>query len=292
MEMDVKRVSQVILSSCLLLFLIGCFPGHITPRGKIVKVAILPEYSLRFMSEKYTPLWDYLSEETGYRIEPVSAISYSVFLSALEGAKAHISFQNGLFYSILAKTKGAKPIVEALTEEGSDSSRGLIITRADSPISAIADLKGKTIMVPSKRAVLGYLAQLVLCNQKGLNPEKDLTIVLGRRHDEVVFKVYGGKVDAGFVKEATLKTVANLVDISKIRILARTEPFPNWCFTSFPQTDKEVVQKIKAALLKLNPNDPKHAAILSGMGVGSFVEVSDKQYNSIRRAMDILRIPY
>jgi phosphonate transport system substrate-binding protein len=175
---------------------------------------------------------------------------------------------------------------------GNSGQRGTIITHLDSGIKTILGLRGKRVMAVSRKAVSGYLAQGSLCLQNGIHPDKDLTIILTKSQDEVISKVYRQKVDAGFVGENALRGVEDKIDMSKIKIIAYTESFPNWCFAAFAHTDKNVAEKIKEALLKLNKNNPDHYRILEKAELSGFIETSDRDYEMIRETAKILKIPF
>ncbi|HIE08922.1 MAG TPA: phosphate/phosphite/phosphonate ABC transporter substrate-binding protein [Armatimonadetes bacterium] len=270
----------------------GCVPAHKVVVKRRVKIGIVPKFSLHAMERRYRPLWDYLSRETGFVIEPVSGANYEAFLSSIEAVKAEVSFVNGLFYSILTKTRRARAIAVVLGPDGGRTSRGVIISRVDKGIESVSDLRGKTVAVPSRKSVLGYLAQCVLCQEYGLLPDKDFTVVVGRNHDFVAIDVWRGRVDAGFVDEATLEEVAEVVDLGEIRVVARTDPYPNWCVVAFPESDPEVVRRVRVALLALSPYNSEHRAILSRMGVSGFGEPLPGEYAEVRRAMALLQLPY
>ncbi len=147
-------------------------------------------------------------------------------------------------------------------------------------------------MAVSRNAIGGYLAQASLCIQSGIDPEKDLTIILAKSQDEVIAKVYQQKVDAGFVREDVLRAVKDKIDLNKIKIIAYTEYFPSWCFAAFSHTDKEAVEKIKQALLKLDKNNPDHYKILEKAEVSRFIETNDTDYDIMRKKAEILKVPY
>lgn len=286
------------LAGLIILFIImiaGCshrIPTERTEEEKKVKISALPMYSLPLMTKRFIPLINYLSETTGYKIKYVSTLSYETYLATLESVQVDIGYQNPFIYVILAKTKGAYPLVKAIDFNGNSGYRGIIITHINSGIKTILSLKGKKVMVNSRKDECGYIAQASLCLQNGINPEKDLTVILAKSQDEVISKVYQQKVDAGFVREDVLSAVKDKIDLNKIKIVAHTEPFPNWCFAAFSHTDKNVAEKIKQALLKLNKNNPDHYKILEKAEVSGFIETSDADYEIIRKKADILKIPY
>jgi len=278
----------------LIIMIAGC--SHQIPtektEGKKVKMGVLPVYSLPLMTQRFIPLINYLAETTGYKMEYVSTLSYETYLATLESAQVDIGYQNPFIYVILAKTKGAYPLVKAVDFSGNSEYRGAIITHINSDIETILSLRGKRVMAASKKAVGGYLAQASLCVQNGINPEKDLIIILAKSQDEVISKVYQQKVDAGFIREDALGAMKDKIDLNKIKILSFTEYFPNWCFAAFSHTDKDVAEKIKQALLKLNKNNPDHYKILEKAEVSGFIEASDIDYEIIREKAKILKIPF
>ena len=274
--------------------LAGC--GHEVggvERPPVVRIAIQPVYSLALMSERYRPLVEYLSEETGYRVEQVSSLSQTNYLSAIEGARADIAFLNPLLYLQVAKTKGGYPLVRVVNQDGSDHYRGAIITRADSGIRSLQDLRGCIVMTSSRKGVGGYLGQHKLLTENGIDPERDLTVVAARTQDEVVRSVLKGKVKVGFVREDALgAALAPEADPSRIRIIAYTEFFPTWCFAAFRSTDPAVAEAIKQALLRLDGDNVNHRPILERAGAARFIEASNADYDSVGRIVADLDLPY
>lgn len=292
------RRRRKLLAGLMILFIMGIagcahrVPKEKTERNKKVKICFLPTYSLPLMTQRFIPLVNYLSETTGYKIEYISSLNYRTYLTTLEGTQVDIGFQNPLFYIILAKTKGAYPLVKAIDASGNSMYRGVIITHMNSGIDTVASLKGKKVMAASKKSVGGYFAQASLCIQNGIDPEKDLTVILAKSQDEVISKVYQKKIDAGFIREDVLQAVKDKIDLKKMKIIASTEYFPNWCFAAFSHTEKDVAEKIKQALLRLNKNNPDHYEILEKAEVSGFIEASDTDYDMMRKKAEILKVPY
>jgi phosphonate transport system substrate-binding protein len=289
-KMRRKDLAVILLLVCSLL-LVSCHPS---PRGgerKTIKVAILPDYSLELMAAKYMDLINYLSRETGYRIEYVSSLSYSNYLSTVESSKADIGFQNALVYQVLVQTRGAYPLCQAVGRDGSRTNRGIAIAYAGNNIHSLLGLKDKRVMVASKKAVSGYLAQIADCAGQGIDPDTDLKIVIGTRQDEVVRKVQCGEVDAGFVREDVLEIAAKGGSLSNIRIIHRTRPYPNWVVSAFRETNPEVAAKVKEALLKLNDESPEGRVILQSMRLKGFAESQHKDFQQVRETAARLNLP-
>jgi ABC-type phosphate/phosphonate transport system substrate-binding protein len=85
--------------------------------------------------------------------------------------------------------------------------------------------------------------------------------------------------------------VGRVVDISSIRIVHQTIPYPNWVVSAFKETNPEVAAKVKAALLKLNEEDPENRATLQLLRLQGFAESQDSDYLEVRRVAARLGLP-
>jgi len=287
--MRLQRLIGVLLVA---IFLTSChLPGSPEAR-RVVRFAVLPAYSLEIMAKRYSPFMDYLSRETGFRMEYVSSLSYSHYLGVVEHSRVDFGLQNPLVFQILRKTRGAYPVAQVVGPGGSLVERGIIVTRADSGIQEIGQLTGKRIMTTSKTALVGYLAQAKRLMEEGVLPGRDAWIIRGGKQDELLMKLLlEHKVDAAFVREAALKTVKASADLEQIRVIGTTDFYPNWCLAAFPETDPTVVAKVQEAVLKLTPENPEHTSILELMGAGKFVLVDSEQYQKVLDLVAALGVP-
>ncbi len=287
--MRVEWVAGMLLVGILLG---GCpFPG--TPEArKVVRIAVLPAYSLEVMAKRYAPFMDYLSRETGFRMEFVSSLSYGHYLGVVEHSRVDFGFQNPFVFQILRKTRLAYPVAQVVGPGGNLVERGVIVTHTDSGIQEIGQLKGKRVMATSKHALVGYLAQAKRLVEAGVLPERDVRIIRGGRQDELLMKLLlERKVDAVFVREAALKVVGGSAELARIRIIGTTDFFPNWCLAAFPETDHTVVSKVQEAVLKLTAENPEHAVILEVMGGIGFAIADPEQYQKVLDLVAALGVP-
>ena len=288
-----KKMSISCAIVSLLVLLSGCIaPAPPKPGKKLVKISVQPIYSLHVMSQKYSPLFRYLADETGYDIRVVSAMSYDNYLPTLEANQVHLGIQNPLAYITLVKTRGAHPLAKMVELNGNTLYRGIIIARKDSGIQKIEDLRGQTAAAASRRAIGGFFAQAYHCRQHGLDVNKDLRLFFLDTQDGVVNAVYQGKVKVGFVREDALAPLKDRIDLNAITAIAHTDYYPTWCVAAFAETPPEVEREITRALLNLDPEKPEHRGILKAIGIAGFQEASDLDYDILRKAMDGLSLPY
>jgi len=276
----------------VIIFLEGChLPGTFEAK-RTVRIAVLPAYSLEVMAKRYAPFMEYLSRETGFRMEFVSSLSYGHYLGVVEHSRVDFGFQNPFVFQILRKTRSAYPVAQVVGPGGSLAERGVIVTHTDSGIQEIGQLKGKRVMATSKSALVGYLAQAKRLMETGVLPERDVRIIRGGRQDELLMKLLlERKVDAAFVREGALKAVEGSVDLTRIRIIGTTDSFPNWCLAAFPETNPTVVAKVQDAVLKLTAENPGDALILEVMGAIRFAVIDTEQYQKVLDLVAALGVP-
>jgi len=288
-----KKILPLFIFINLLVLIPGCIaPSPPKPGKEVVKISVQPVYSLHIMSQKYRSLFSYLSSKTGYDVRAVSAMNYDNYPATLEANQVHIGIQNPLAYITLVKTRGAYPLVKMVHPDGTTSYRGVIITRQDSGIKQIKDLKGKKVAVASREAVGGFLGQALICKQNSIDVDKDLRIFLLGSQDAVLYDVYQGKAEAGFVREDALPLLSDKIELTKLNIIAYTDYFPTWCVTAFGNTAPEVAANIAKSLLNLDPAKSEEREILEAIGIAGFAQASDADYNIVRKAMDDLNTPY
>ncbi|MGE5848702.1 MAG: phosphate/phosphite/phosphonate ABC transporter substrate-binding protein [Candidatus Methylomirabilota bacterium] len=285
--------ARSLLGTLLTVLLVASCRVPVIPEARqSVRIAVLPAYSLEVMAKKYVPFMEYLSRETGLKVEYVSSLSYSDYLAVVEGSRVDFGLQNALIFQILRKTRGAYPVVQSLGSQAVPLERGVIVTHAKSGIQEIGQLKGKRIMATSKRALAGYLAQADRLREAGIDPERDVRIILGGRQDEVLLRLLlKGNADAAFVREDVLEAVRGRVDLTRIRIIGYTEYFPTWCLAAFRETDSTVVAKVRKALLNLTTENPGHLPILDGIGVTGFIPAEPEGFEKVLEVAAALRLP-
>jgi phosphonate transport system substrate-binding protein len=220
---------------------------------KTIKVAVLPLYSTIMLYDRYEPLMRYLSRGTGYEFKLIIPRDFEDFMEVVKGRTVNFSYQNPYIFSLIDKEV-----------EGEDSFRGVIITRADNAIRNISGLKNKKVLITSPKSAGGYLSQKLFLLRNGIDIERDMTIIDAKKQENVILGVYRGDGDAGFVRESALLVWKDAVDMKKIRILARTEPLPNWPFALCRNTDPSLVRAVTRLLTELHDRQVLGAARIRG----------------------------
>jgi phosphonate transport system substrate-binding protein len=115
-------------------------------------------------------------------------------------------------------------------------------------------------MIVSRRSAGGFLSQKIFLAQRGISVDRDLKIVDAKRQEKVIFGVYNGLADAGFVRESALDVLKDEIDMQQIRILATTSTLPNWPIAWTKKSNPALAEKVRHLLLTLEAPDILKAA--------------------------------
>lgn len=259
----------------------GCGEHAKVERPINVKVAILPEYSLPVMMDRYAPLIARMQEAAGprYRIEWISCPSPETFLATVENERPAIGIQDAFHTALLQKLQDADPVLQTINRDGHPVTRGVLIVRDGSEGIGPQD----RIAVASRRSFL-FASQMDAPPEERLVPAADSRFAALRWQDEVVKRVRDGSVAAGMVDEDAVGP--------GVHVISRTPPMPSTCVVVFPQADDGLASILCSALEQMWMSDPADRQILEKLGVTGFIPI-DREGAAIVRALgERHSIPY
>lgn len=266
------------------LVLLAVVAGMAARASAEIKFGVLPRLSAVEMQAMFSPLADYLSKEVGEKVTLVVPKDFDAYKEMVKNGQIDLGFANSLVYIEIKRNMNIRPFVVCIEEKMGTKFRGIFITRKDSGIDSLQNLKGKKLIFVDKSSVV-YLTGILRLEREGFDVNKDFTILpFAKKVDNVAMAVFSKAADAGVIREDDLEKTKNKVDLEQIRILDYTEYSPNWPMFTTPNLGKVTAAKVKAALLKLNPNNPESQKILESAKLTGFTSVEDSDYDSLRHA--------
>jgi phosphonate transport system substrate-binding protein len=254
-----------------------------------IKFGILPRLSAQEMHRMFDPLAEYLTKETGEKVSIVVTKDFAAYKEAVQAGQFDIGFSNPVIYVQLKQNTNLAPLVLSAEKKAGTRFRGVIIARKDSGIEKVQDLKGKKLAFVDEDSAAGYIFQMLLLSKAGMDVKKDFTrLPFAKKHDNVTMAVFNKAADAGGIREDDLDKMKDKVDLSLIRVVAYTDYFPNWPVYATPKLNKNIAEKIRAALMKLKPTDAGSDAVVGAANLTGFVAVSDKDYDQLRQAVRLV----
>ena len=281
----------------IILCLLGC--GDSGKSAKVLRVGFVPAEDAQQVMQNAQPIVDILQKQLGMEIQPFVAADYTGVVEALRVNKLDVAFLTPASY-VLAKNEANVKVVLKSERKGIASYYAAIITRADSGIQRLEDLRGKTFAFGDALSTTGNIFPRKMFKERGIDPVRDFKQILySGGHDATVLAVLNGKVDAGATyanspdgdDTAWMRYLKNPEDVNKIRAIAFSEPIPADNLVINGNLDEAVAKKVEEIFLQLS-GDPKGKQMMRDLyQIDGFVPASDRDYDSVRQAFDIAGIP-
>jgi len=251
--------------------------------------------------ERFEPLVAYLEATLGRKVV-ASHVNTFDFVERAQRKEFDVLQANGYIYVTVKEKGGATLLAREVKRDTGKNTGGLIVVRADSPVRALADLKGRKMAFGPVLSPGGYLAQYHAMLSAGLDPEKVLgsyTFLPGAwQHEKVVYSILYGAVDAGAVKVGDIERMEaeGKVRKSDFRVIAASEPVPNCTFFALPHVDAETGTRVREALLRLSENDfaavnGERLNVLKRDGTRGYVPTADGEFDVLRRMARAANLP-
>jgi len=291
--MKTKRV--LLLSLAALLLITGLLtaggqkePELGTEENPIVW-AFVPSGEMERVASGAQSVADMLHDKTGYFFSTSVATEYAGVIEAMasDPPEAHMA-SLATFAYILAADRGIAEAALVSVRYGSPTYNGQLIAGADSGISKVSDLKGRTFARVDPLSASGWIIPMLTMRAAGVNPDTDLKeLVDAGSHDAVVAAVYNGDVDAGacYVDARTRIEKDHPDVMEKVVVFEVTIDIPNDGVQFIPAMDAEMRGKIVKALLEIAATDEGVAALKTAYQWTALEEHDDTFYDIFRQVL-------
>ena len=253
-----------------------------------LKMALIPGGEAIAEVERYEPIAAYLAEQIGRDIEMVMCTDYTAVVIALKTGDADIARFGPFSYLLAVEEAKVEIIVRGVKKStGKDAYHGYIITRADSGIKTLNDLKGKTFAFVDVASTSGYLIPQAVLKDAGIDPESDFaeTFFAGS-HPAVIEAVKAGQVDAGAIADNRWEDAleAGVIQEGELFIVYKTDPIPMSPEVVRSGMDPELKKKIQDAYLNM-PSELSEQAVGK---ISGYVIAVDSDYDFLRDVSKVL----
>jgi phosphonate transport system substrate-binding protein len=287
-----RRVSIVLSAVVLAAFIGGCssLGGRTagTPDNPI-RMAIVPFLESGRLVKGMQLLSDELKKETGLTYTGDVPTSYAAVVEAMCADRVDIGWVSPLAYILARQKCGADMTLVSVARQGT-SYRGVVVTRADSLIKTIEDLRGKRFAWVDPGSTSGNLFPRAILQEHGLTPESLGQQLFAGGHDKAALAVLQGQVDAGAIGKDVIPRLAStyLNAEQELRIVEESADIPNDGVAFRKGLSPEIVEKTRQALLRITarPDGPK--VFEDAIGTQGVAPTTDTAYEPVRRAATVL----
>ena len=217
---------------------------------------------------------DYLSSKLTGKTFEIVPLGFNEVNPAIEAGKVDFFLVNSSMYVTAKVRYGASAVATMVNSRQGQPLKafgGVIFTvEGNKSINSIADLKGKKFMAVQASSFGGWQMAYKTILDGGVDPTRDFAkLEFGGKHDNVVYAVMNGAVDAGTVRTDTLERMvaAGEIDLADFRIInpqkydgfpfvCSTALYPEWPLAKTKHTPDAVARSVADALKQLQPTDP------------------------------------
>lgn len=283
-------IIYVVLISCLLLSTNNAFAGD-------YKIGVLAKRGFAKATKKWSDTAEYLTQnikEDNFTIVP---LDFDDVFPAIEKKEVDFFLVNSSMFVTAQVKYGSSAIATMINSRQGKALKsfgGVILTYIDrDDINSVADIKGKIFMAVKESSFGGWQMAYKEILDKGINPMNDFaSLQFGGKHDNVVFAVQNGEVDAGTVRTDTLERMATAgdIDMSEFKIISAkkysdfpfvvsTALYPEWPFAKIAETSDKVASRVANTLvdMKADSKAAKSAKIVGWTPPLDYSEVEDLQ---------------
>ncbi len=224
------------------------------------------------------------------------ATDYSTIVEAMASNQVDIGIMPPAAY-VQARSQGAAKAIlssslgdydeneQPIANTAVSSFKGEVVVRADSDLSGLADLKGKTIATLSANSASGYIYPVAEMKDLGIDPTKDCTLITVNDIPSELTAVLNGQADAAFVFEGARYVFASKFEdndlFTDLKVLYLTEgDIPNDAIAVLPSMSEEMQAKVKEVFLNM-PNDEEGKEAMAMWNHTAYVEADEAAYDTI-----------
>jgi phosphonate transport system substrate-binding protein len=257
---------------------------------------------LRIGAVAYAPkvvtIWEGIREylgDRGLRTEYVLYSSYPGLVDALVAGQIDIAWNTPLAYLQARERLGGQCLVLGMRDSDVNFAT-VFVTRTDSPIHSLIDLKGKRFALASRDSSHAAILPVHFLREGGLDPEKDLNVVrfdtdIGKHGDtgtseqDVVRAVSEGSADAGAIGKATwdASVAGGLIDERRLRVFWTSRGYSHCNFTARAGLAPSLAERFTKAIQAMDYNDPRWKQVMNLEGLTRWMPGSTAGYDELER---------
>jgi phosphonate transport system substrate-binding protein len=274
-----RHVQQILLTALVLTV------STVSHAQQTLRVTAIPDESPTELARKAAPLVKYLEQKLGMKVEFTPVSDYAAAVEALANKQVDMAWYGGFTFVQASIRSGGKAL--PLVQRQEDEKFRSVFISGDPAVKTLADLKGQNVSFGSPSSTSGHLMPRSYLLQAGIDPDRDFKrVAFSGAHDATIAAVVAGKVQAGALNISVWeKFVADKkVDPAKVRVIYTTPPYFDYNWTVHADMPAALREKVTAAFLALDKNDPQGKEVLALQRATRFVPTKADNYRGIEQA--------
>ncbi|MRT32155.1 phosphonate ABC transporter substrate-binding protein [Herbaspirillum sp. CAH-3] len=252
-------------------------------------VGLIPAEDSQAMLENSKAVIDSLQQQLGMPVKPFIATDYNGIIEALRSRKLDVAYLGPFSYVLASSVANVEAFAVAETKKsGRSFYKSLIITRKESGLQNLEQLKGRTMAFVDPSSASGHLFPSAGLQKLNIDPNKYFSrVIFSGSHDASILAVANKKVDAAAVADRILAAAVakGVVQQSELNVVWTSPDIPESPMVWRKDLDPALKQKIAAAFAGIKDVKWGDQGVLNG-----FVPTTDGAYDVVRETAKILNL--
>jgi phosphonate transport system substrate-binding protein len=263
--------------------------GGGAPEGP-VRIAFVPSVEQGQIELSLGEFESKLAELIDHPVKANIVLSYPACIEQMAAGHFEAALLPAFAY-VLAHDRYDVRVVLKAVRKGSATYRGEIITRVDSGINTLEDLRGRTFAFTEASSASGCLYPKTFLIANGIDPDVDLAEYgfVGGSHPAVVEAVYQGRFDAGACfDDARLRLLETEPDVmEEVKVIAYTPDIPSDTVSFRAGLEGPFYDRLTQGLIELS-KEGEEGPLYAIYEIEELVPAQDSDYDPIRQMAETL----
>ena len=252
-------------------------------------IGLIPSEDAQAMLESSKKVIDSLQAQLGVPVKPFIATDYNGIIEALRARKLDVAYLGPFSYVLAASVANVEAFAVAETRKtGKSAYRSLIVTRKDSGLATLPQLRGRTMAFVDPSSASGHLFPKSGLQQQGIDAGAYFSrVMFSGSHDASILAVVNRKVDAAAVADRILASAIakGQVKQDELEIVWSSNPIPESPMVWRKDLDPALKAKIAKALANVKDLPWGDQGVLNG-----FQPTNDAAYDVVRDTAKVLKL--
>ena len=237
-----------------------------------ITLGVVPQQSPFRLMKVWSPIVEYLENETGEKITLKIERSIEKFEKTLYSGGYDVAYMNPYHYVVAHNKQGYLAQVRA-----KKNLVGILVANKNSDLSSPFNFKNKTFLFPAPNAFAAtLLTKYELLKNFNVNVDKDEKFLYVNSHDSVYKGVARGIGEVGGGIERTLNNLQDKQTKDSLLVVYKTQAYPSHPFAFHPSMKDEVKNKFTQSLLRMPTN------LLQALSMKEMIKTDNAEYEIIR----------
>lgn len=272
--------------TALFVSVVALVPGVTSAAGGVpIVLAVHPYLPFDELNRRFLPLAEHLTSHLGRPVSIRIGRSYDDHQAHVGLNRVDIAYMGPASYVRLVASYGPRILLGRLVSREGSQSRGVIVTRGDSDLSDVTDLRGRRLAFGDPESTMSYLVPRHFLLREGIHLSDLADYAFLGSDANVALAVLAGDFDAGALSEDIFLSYREL----GLRDLAWTQSLPEHLFIARDGLDTETIDGLKAAFLGLGEGEEARRIVSSIKESATAVApAQDADYDAMREILSAL----